>query len=363
MNKMARLDYYNTYPNIENGNLAVDQTSFKQMIIDFNNAMLQAGLVRSPDTGQLDATNTTTIPNLVLTQNTTSVAIGYGNGQNEGVATRYLAPLIYCFTDSFQTTNPIYIKIQFGIGQMCAYNASYNQLYGFITKVSIGTKTNGAGTVSNGAIDWCMYYGYHLINYSVTNSYNFVETLNTSNKNSYINYNSSKGLLHVELLPRIFQGITAGPASEGAKGFCLKFVISRNQDGSAILLWGGWAPWPYSSTAPGVNQVVPYILYPATIYSDNSFYSYSAFNRYKSLYKNGMIYTAPFLSLLSDQVTITQNKNLLVGGTNMLGNISGMRYKVQISDTESYWYRTWSTGDNYVNFNNDASTCLLILDE
>jgi shikimate 5-dehydrogenase len=104
-------------------------------------------------------------------------------------------------------------------------------------------------------------------------------------------------------------------------------------------------------------------LYQSNTYKDTSFYSYAAFTQYKTKHLNGHACTVPFLSLLADQTTVVHNKNLLVGSVNTLGNISGVRYKVQISDTESYWYRTWSTGDNNVNFNNDTSTCLLILDE
>ena len=54
------------YPKHGTNILASDQTSVKQCIYDFNQAMLNTGLIRTSDTNQLDASDINNIPNLTL---------------------------------------------------------------------------------------------------------------------------------------------------------------------------------------------------------------------------------------------------------------------------------------------------------
>ena len=52
------------YPKHGMNILATDQTSVKQCIYDFNQAMLSAGLIRTNDTNQLDASDINNIPEI-----------------------------------------------------------------------------------------------------------------------------------------------------------------------------------------------------------------------------------------------------------------------------------------------------------
>lgn len=233
---MSRISYYNTYPNIDNGNLAVDQSTYKQMIIDFNNAMISAGLVRTSDTGQLDTKSVNTIPTLSVT----TYSDYYGNGSATyavGSATCgvYHKPIIYAFTDSAQSTIPVYIKIQFGIAQVQYYynDPTYMNAYALTTYISVGSKTNGAGNITNASNSYyCPSYT------SAGPSQTDTNTAYHYNKNSYINYNAARGFLHIELLPSWFQGTnnTLPTNNTTQQGYGIKLVISRNSDGSYIVL-------------------------------------------------------------------------------------------------------------------------------
>ena len=93
------------YPKHGMNILATDQTSVKQCIYDFNQAMLSAGLIRTNDTNQLNASDINNIPDLNLLKITANLSPAT-------IDTTHCAshlPLVYSFTDSMQSTNPIYI--------------------------------------------------------------------------------------------------------------------------------------------------------------------------------------------------------------------------------------------------------------
>jgi hypothetical protein len=167
------------------------------------------------------------------------------------------------------------------------------------------------------------------------------------------------------LLPSWFQGNnnTLPTNNTTQLGYGIKLVISRNSDGSYIVLNPSYVISGYVYTLNSI-ALVPTIIYSATIYTDSSLYSYPTYNQFIN-YSTGSVYASPMLSLLSDRTTLVKNDNILVGGNTILGNLSGVQYTLNLSATDSRKYRTWSSGDNHIWFNSNTvmNTTLLLLDE
>lgn len=104
-------------------------------IEDFRQAMLDIGLVQTADTGQFDAGT-------------------YTHTQTTGEK----AYLMFAFNDPLQATHPIYIRV----GVKGHYLAGSAMAVG--STITVGTATNGAGTITTGAIsmthELAYQYGY-----------------------------------------------------------------------------------------------------------------------------------------------------------------------------------------------------------
>lgn len=98
-------------------NIATD-ADFRSWVAGVS-ALLQtaSGLVKTTDTGQIDATTVTVGASIVTSR-------GYE---------------IYRFNDSLQATKPVYIKIEYGTGSVLARPGMW---------VTVGTGSNGAGTIT-----------------------------------------------------------------------------------------------------------------------------------------------------------------------------------------------------------------------
>ena len=99
----------------------IDQTSdaaFRTWVAAIITQLAAVGLTQTADTGQI---NTSTV-----TRAATSTAAGY---------------TIWQFSDTLQSTSPIFLKLEFGSGSL---GTTYPQMW-----VSISTGTNGAGTLNN----------------------------------------------------------------------------------------------------------------------------------------------------------------------------------------------------------------------
>jgi hypothetical protein len=111
-----------------------------------HDAFIGAGLIQTSDTGQLDISAIASVP----------------------AVNNYSGYRIYRFNDSRQGTDPLFIKVEFGSGDGQSYTC---------LRVSTGTGTNGAGTLTgqvsnlcrfggsytgtNGTITACQYYATH----------------------------------------------------------------------------------------------------------------------------------------------------------------------------------------------------------
>ena len=99
----------------------IDQTSdaaFRTWVAEIITQLAAVGLTQTADTGQI---NTSTV-----TRAASSTAAGY---------------TIWRFSDTLQSTSPIFLKLEFGSG---SGGNTYPQMW-----VSISTGTNGAGTLNN----------------------------------------------------------------------------------------------------------------------------------------------------------------------------------------------------------------------
>lgn len=346
---MAKVNRLIEYPNKFNSTITTDQSALKRFITNFTTMMSDAGLVRSTDTGQLDVTN---IPDLTLP---------YGVGNSTYMVHN---PLIYIV--DLNNNIPLYIKFQFGYVRSLSTNTNTANCFELISNVTIGTSTDGKGNLSN-YLNGISLIGTSMPLYSDT-AYNdnyYKEQYSNVEKNSYINYNRNTGILNIEILPNFLQYNTIFTASygfsTGIKGTFLRLVISSTSDGFTVITQGLW-----SGNTSGLSYIKPLIgyLYNSSQYIDSSQNCFGTFKQITSTYKNGNIVTTPLLYLKSDQSTVDVNTKLLFGNANIIGNISGLNYNVSISDTEKHSYRTWSSGDTNIGFDQTQfGSCLLVLDD
>lgn len=92
--------------------------AFRVWVNRVHTALIACGLVRTDDTGQID-TSTCAVPTTINT---------------------YAGSSIWRFNDNFQTTTPIFIKIDFGTSSTVGYPAM---------RVSIGPGSNGSGALTS----------------------------------------------------------------------------------------------------------------------------------------------------------------------------------------------------------------------
>lgn len=91
-------------------------TTFKQWAEALHNALLAIGMVQTADTGQINFASIVTLP-------TADTNAGYG---------------IYELNDSLSGTHPIYLKVNYSVGQSSTAEPGFQ----------FGTGTNGAGTLT-----------------------------------------------------------------------------------------------------------------------------------------------------------------------------------------------------------------------
>lgn len=351
-----------TYPSANGNILVTSQLSVKQCLIDINNIMLSSGLVRSVDTGQCDTTSTSTIADVALKKYTSSTDISS--------TTNYTAfpPLIYILTDSWQSTKPVYIRIELRIAQCNQYNnniSSPNQI-GYIcyANVKIGGSTDGAGTITSQYAEQNLYHTYAINATSNTVMYDY-----HNKSNSYVNWNSTKGIVNVNICPNMLYWITPAPTyvftTAQVRFSLVRFVIKRLSDGTCIIIFPNcvYAAQSTNNVSYGISKI--YYLNGTGIYADTTNDSLNTFKQQRQNYVNNKIVTTPITVLLSDG-SIDYDPYILIGSTYILGYRSDTRYDVVINQSETYKYRLWSGFDGGTVFDSTSSlleTSLLIYDE
>jgi hypothetical protein len=152
-----------------------------------SNGILAAGLTKTADTGQINWATNPTAPS------TTSQTVGYE---------------VWQFTDSLQSTTPIYIRLGYGSNSTLAQTPQITY--------TIGTATNGAGTVTTSGL-----YGATALTGNMFNvSSNWATTSTTT---LYIDSDSGSSLM--------IAGWGIAPTFAAGGVFCVE--RTRNWDGTA----------------------------------------------------------------------------------------------------------------------------------
>ena len=346
------------YPKHGMNILATDQTSVKQCIYDFNQAMLSAGLIRTNDTNQLDASDINNIPDLNLLKITTNLSAAT-------IDTTQCAshlPLVYSFTDSMQSTNPIYISFVFKIAQNWLYNAQLSNPVGYtcFVTVSIGSSTNGAGIIPSPY----SFTNIAMILYTGTIS-SYLNDFTKQTK-SYINYDNNIGLLNISICPKMNTGLITDTTSlsyyDSSNLNLIRFCIKRLSDGSYIIIN------PNKKAASNYysgflnSETKCKIIYKniSSQQEDTNLSTLSTITQNQQNFVNNKMICSPITILLQDN-SISYDPYILIGSTELLGNKSFVEYDVIMNSNEIHRYVTWSPYDGDTVFNDNITNRLTSL--
>jgi hypothetical protein len=323
--------------------------------------VLSAGLIRTNDTNQLDASDINNIPDLNLLKITTNLSVAT-------IDTTQCAshlPLVYSFTDSMQSTNPIYISFTFKIAQNWSYNAQLSNPVGYtcFVTVSIGSSTNGAGIISSP-------YSFTNIAMILTNGVASLY-LNDFTKQtlSYINYDDNIGLLNISICPKMGMCLTTDTVSLSynisSNLNLIRFCIKRLLDGSYIIIDPNKksAASTYASAIANTETKCK-IIYKniSSQQDDTNLSTLSTFTQNQQNFVNNKMICSPITVLLQDN-SISYDPYILIGSTELLGNKSFVEYDVIMNSNEIHRYVTWSPYDGDTVFNDNIGyrlTSLLI---
>lgn len=359
-----RVNTFVNYPLISD--VLTTQEAIKQCIVETNNMMIAAGLLRASDTGQINATSTSTISSVVLTKATgVSTSAAFATQAAQNVA---FPPLLYVLNDSFQSTKPVYIRLEFRIAQVNAYNNNISApntiSYIPYVNVKIGGSTNGASTITSQVAETNLYHTYTestTANISVYSYHNIQQ--------SYINYNNTKNILNVNICPGMLHWTSPLPSAFTSTGThrhsLIRFVLKRLIDGSCLIIMPELNQAWSSATNNAYTASKIFYLNGTTVTADSNNSTINTFKQQRNSYINGNIVTSAASVLLADS-SMEYDPLILIGSTPILGFKSGVRYDVVINSTETYKYILWSGMDGSTAFDSTATlfeTSLLIYDE
>lgn len=342
------------------------QEDVKKCIVDVNNAMIAAGLIRAADTGQIDATSVSTISSVVLTKST-NITVGSGLATQATQYTQF-PPLLYVLNDSFQSTKPVFIRLEFRIAQVNAYNNNISSpniiSYVPYVNVKIGGSTDGAGTITSQVAETNLYHTYAS---NVTTNVSLFEYHNR--QNSYVNYNNTKNILNVNICPGMLHWTsplsTAFTSTGTHRHSLIRFVLKRLSDGSCMIIMPELNVATNGATNSAYTASKIFYLNGTTVTADSNNSTINTFKQQRNSYINGNIVTSAASVLLADS-SMEYDPLILIGSTPILGFKSGVRYDVVINSTETYKYILWSGMDGSTAFDSTATlfeTSLLIYDE
>ena len=351
--------YYNEYPELSDNRLYESQDQLKRVIKQFDNAMITAGLVRAPDTGQLDTNNILDL-DILNGLNVNNAA----NFPAVGTFIEYL-PLIYCFTDTLQTTSPIYIKIVFIVARIrtkVAANANGPAKYPIqiFKRIEVSNGSNGNSTLSN---PMSFVTGVLSPN-GDSNVNNRVTSLtNHGYRNSIINYQKEKGILHLNICPMYRLVNSAVPEQ-------LNWT-TNSPHLIQLLVWrvnnttiGAFANPSVHTPDISSPNVAPFFNYRSggSNYRDTTHTSVIGNYNAESSYVNGKIVTAPLNSFDPIEKMTIRNPSILTGAIADTGSLSGANFNVIINEEpkETYNYYTLCARDSGFNYGGTDRVNLLI---
>lgn len=315
-----------TYPNDNNeSDLYNDQTSLRKFIKEFNDSLIEAGLIRLKIDGQLDVNN---IEDPILTNDE-----------------YFFKPLIYMFTPD--DIDPIYIKFIFKLTKTT-----------FGTPVNRTLKTTIQICMNQNFTDKTFNYVDQIITIS-SGSSSAATLINTNSKtNSIINVNNEKGFLHLSICPytRCKRNF-----ADSTYGLPVIFLIINKVSSKTYQIHFSWI-----SSNPSMPPNSIFYNSGNEIYGGTS-NEYPNFKQSVSSYVNGAAVAQPLLAQLNSNGTeIDITTNILFGNANIFGNRSFLSFNAVLDDTtipiKKQKYLTICSDNGFL-INNDSSNCLLILDE
>ena len=332
-------NYYNDYPKLSDHYLYDDQEQLKSCIKQFDTAMIHSGLVRAPDTGQLDVNNIETKDLKILNQ-------GQGTTYRDNTTT-YLAylPLVYCFTDDLQATNPVYIKLIFEIGRLrppVINSIPVGELVklplGVFVSIEIGSASNGNSVLENPLL---FYSG---ITYNGGNSTwdNNAVKMNTSYSynNSIINYQKEHGLLYVNVCPeyRMSSSVTPDAINNTENNASLLQLLVYRVDNETIGAMGYFSHVQMNNTSQQAPNKSFKYKSGGVNYNDNNGDSFTGLYNTTSGYINGKIVLQPVAGYNPLKKKMVRNPSILLGSGVDTGYITGSTFDVIINENEKKKY-------------------------
>lgn len=362
-----------------NQNYLYNQDSVKNAIFDFNKNMLDLGLIRSADNGQLDVNDIPFIPMV----------------RKDGALVKHeYAPLIYCMTDDMQEEFPIYIKVVFHYLRIFDTSALHtsndgdwvNNIY-FTARIEICCETDGNCNMPEEkriSVECYQPNMQHFTSsYNYTTKYSFYMGTSNVEYKSNFTYNKNTGYLRVMACPgyiAINKIISNIPTYQNFAVWnytpysihysCLaNFVIKRLSDGSILFICQKEKPTVTGSvdTSHTYNRVAPHVYYynNGVIYKNDTSAqeSFLTFNDSSILYSNNEIGLLPLPArTLNGKVEYIHE--ILLTNTNNLGNNSLYNFNVNINKNKKSKYEMWAREDNGTTvINTNSNVVLLMLDE
>lgn len=320
--------YFNRYPILtgsgaatEVDGSAVDQQSFKDCILDFNQGMLDAGMIRTTTPDQLDLDN---IPDVNYLSHVSNI-FGYIH--------QVYKPLIYTFNDELNNQHPLFVKITFMLISLCQRNnnARSNTLF-LYSKVSI-SKTDD-----------------FLVNVEFNGHYQYSGNASYYNNTHYM-YSS-----HIYGDSEIYIGdvstfhicpnmgsIWTYDRTHIMRYHLLAFIIDRQQNGDVILICNSGSNSVYYDTSISNNSYKPTAT--AYLYSNNTTWYDSTTNSiFQSMPQSTQLSNPSQLYMSASQYAGLNhnhlNYNILNADTNYFPLMShNFVIKVKLPDGKFHRYR------------------------
>lgn len=344
------------YPKLSDHYLYESQQGIKDLIKKIDTCIIDSGLVRAPDTGQLDVDN---IPDQNLDFFLNKGAV-YRDSTDAYI--QYL-PLVYCFSDTLQETSPIFISINFELGRMTTSQKQLKSPIGLYTKINVSNGTNGNSVITKGIEFYVGSLGFS----SNSNSTNTKVSTDYNVQDSIINYDREKGMLFLNILP-YFRFTTEdavvnhfGDSSKGINRSLIDIIVYRVNDKTIGTLGFN----TYNQINQNSNVGIPPKIFRYkngdVIYNDTYYNTIQGFYNNTQNYINGRIVTSPLTSYDPLNKIMVRNPIMLSSSSSDTGNISGGTLKVIISDTEKWKYMVYSPMAENFNFGSTLGTRVNLL--
>jgi len=337
------IKYLNSYPiykgnvNTDSSGAAIDQTSINNTILDFHNAMIRAGFIRTNITPQLDIQN---IPVFDYRVNNTKTYF-------EPIDIFTYSPLIYTFNDELNVRHPLYLKFTFSHKMTTGRNSSAvtSKLNNTVLALSCTISKTSTFDISINLSPF-FYYSSASAYYAIV----------SDNKISFSEILNDKNILFMNICPHYsVREYNNTPSTEGVMNNLFNMILNRKEDGDVIVLCHNQVSTPPSSSISmgGTCDARTYYLdADNTLYTDEFGYFFDSFIQSNATTLDTNIYSTPAV-----YTTQSSNKHtddiLIINRSFTASKSKNSYYKVQMPDGSvnrykligypAYTFRFWDT--------------------